>query len=340
MGHGEWAVITVAARLQGPSAKGGNAAPQQADTASARAGMAAKLAAHLQSGGVPGVDPSLRVYNRTADKARAFAAEPQLGATAVASPADLAACSITFVMLAEDKAVEQVQAVLQCRNKKTQAWSVTTSSQGLGRQLAGFASPGLQPVIGALAQLQPRFHSRTVMRRRSVPVPTRAPSRTLLHPSDAPLLPGGAGRGCRPSRLCGLQHGAALHHPAPGGGGGKARRDVLHMPRVWQVRRTAGRGPGRGALWCARVQRAGRLRWTAFARQGGWMRSRKHPALPCFATLGMGILKRRTPPPPPPSHQQLSLCRLNPPPPPPPRPLLALFIAGPTPLRRGCSKPW
>lgn len=72
------------------------------------AGMATQLQKLLRSSSAPaGLDPALKVYNRSQEKTKQLTDNPELGATAVNSPAELAGCAITFVMLAEDTAVEQ-----------------------------------------------------------------------------------------------------------------------------------------------------------------------------------------------------------------------------------------
>ena len=70
--------------------------------------MAEKLQRLLRSDAAPpGLSPSLLVYNRSSEKARPLAENPELGSTVAASPGDLARCTVTFCMLADDKAVEK-----------------------------------------------------------------------------------------------------------------------------------------------------------------------------------------------------------------------------------------
>ncbi|GAB4824166.1 hypothetical protein N2152v2_011212 [Parachlorella kessleri] len=71
--------------------------------------MATKLQSFLRGSDCPpGIDKTLLVYNRSPGKAKALTDNPDLASEAVDSPADLAGCSIVFVMLAQDSAVEQV----------------------------------------------------------------------------------------------------------------------------------------------------------------------------------------------------------------------------------------
>ena len=69
-------------------------------------GMATNLQRHLRANPTPEYNPSLRVWNRSREKAAPLTTE--LGSVSVADAGDLAACSITFLMLLNDAAVEAV----------------------------------------------------------------------------------------------------------------------------------------------------------------------------------------------------------------------------------------
>jgi hypothetical protein len=70
--------------------------------------MAVQLQKLLRSSNCPqGLQPSLHVWNRSAEKTKVLSDDPELASTALGSPAHLATCEIVFVMLAEDSAVDK-----------------------------------------------------------------------------------------------------------------------------------------------------------------------------------------------------------------------------------------